>query len=85
MCVCLLILHLQITKVIFPWNMSVISDKQRLVYAVFKNYGPTYRSWVISMLYNSFMSPHGSGLLRNTVLCICGHATHSKHSDGLPH
>jgi len=53
--------------------------------SVFKNYGCMYSSWVISTLYISFMSQLQSGLLRNTILCICGHATHSKHSDGLPH
>jgi len=65
--------------------MSVMSDKQCLVYAVFKSYSPMYINWVTSMLYNSFMSQLVSGLLRNTLLCMSGHATHSKHSDGLPH
>jgi hypothetical protein len=81
----MLILHLPSTEIIFPWNVSIISEKQHLVYAVFKNYGCIYSRWVISMLYNSFMSQLISGLLRNTVLCICGCATHRKHSDELPH
>ena len=65
--VCVLILHLQITRIIFLWNVSIISDKQCLVHAVFKNYAHMFKNRVISMLYDSFMYQLVSGLLRNTV------------------